>query len=137
MRRLSTALVVLFVAGTAFAEEKPRVIVQVVDAETSARESSYTVAGSPAVSKTNCATSGNQTVYGKDNGRTVKASVDTNSASSCTTVSQPATAPTTQVRSIRQENVQALMADGTRVTLWCQQGVRKCVSLQPGNYSAE
>jgi len=29
------------------------------------------------------------------------------------------------------------MADGTRVTLWCQAGLRKCVSLQPGSYSAE
>jgi hypothetical protein len=137
MRRLPALLAVLVVASTAFAKEKPRVTIQVVDAETSAREIPYTVAGTPAVSKTTCNENGNQTIYAKDNGRTVKGEVDTSKTSSCTTVSQPATPPTTQVRSIRQENAQAIMADGTRVTLWCQQGLRKCVSLQPGNYSAE
>jgi hypothetical protein len=130
-------MAVLVVASAAFAKEKPRVTVQVVEAQTSAREIPYTVAGSPAVSKTTCNENGSQTIYAKDNGKTVKGVVDTNKTSSCTTVSQPATPATTQIRSIRQENVQAIMADGTRVTLWCQQGFRKCVSLEPGNYSAE
>jgi hypothetical protein len=137
MRRFVTAALVIFIAGTAFAKDKPRVTVQIVDAQTSARESTYTVAGSPAVSKTTCNESGNQTIYGKDNGRTVKGVVDTNKTSTCTTVSQPAVPPTTRVRSIRQENMEAVLADGTHVTLWCQQGFRKCVSLKPGSYSAE
>jgi hypothetical protein len=137
MKRLSAALVVLFIAGSAFAKEKPRVTIQVVDAETSERETSYTVAGKPSVSKTTCNASENQTVYGKSNGKTVRAAVDKNSSSACTTVSDPGAPPTTQVRSIRQENVEAIMADGTHVTLWCQQGVRKCLSLPVGHYSAE
>ena len=137
MRGFAVTCAVLLVAGIAFAKEKPRVTVQVVDAETSARESTYTVAGTPSVSKTTCNTSENKTVYGKSNGRTVRGAVDTNSSSDCTTVAQPATPPTTQIRSIRQEHVEAIMADGTHVTLWCQQGVRKCLSLPVGSYSAE
>src|SRR5712675_1145429 len=102
--RLFTSLMILCFAGAALAKDKPRVTVQVVDDQTSARESTYTVAGTPAVSKTTCNASKNQTVYGKDNGSTVKGTVDTNSASTCTTVAQPATLPTTKVYSIRQEN---------------------------------
>jgi hypothetical protein len=137
MTRLCATLMIVLCATTAFAKAKPHVTIQVVDTETSARESTYTVAGTPAVSKTTCNTSENQTVYGKDNGRTVKGTVNTNGTSSCTTVSQPATPPTTRSRSIRQENVQAVMEDGRNVTLWCQQGWRDCVSLLPGSYSAE
>jgi hypothetical protein len=137
MRRLATLFTVLLVGSIAGAKDKPRVTVQVVDTQTSAREIAQTVAGRPAVSQTTCNESGNQTIYAKDNGRAVKGVVDTNKSSTCTTVAQPAVPPTTQVRSIRQENSQAVMADGTRVTLWCQQGLRKCVSLQPGSYSAE
>jgi hypothetical protein len=137
MTRLWATLMIALCATAAFAKDKPRVTIQVVDAETSQRESSYTVAGTPAVSKTTCNSNENQTVYGKDNGRTVKGTVNTNSASTCTTVSQPATPPTTRTRSIRQENVTAVMADGRNVTLWCQQGWRDCVSLLPGSYSAE
>jgi hypothetical protein len=137
MRRLSTTLVVLCMASAAFAKDKPRVTVQVVDSETSERQSTYVVPGSDAKSTTTCDKSANETVYGKDNGRTVRAAVDTNSTSTCTTTARPATPSTTQVRSIRQENVEAVMADGTHVTLWCQQGFRQCVSLKAGFYSAE
>jgi len=137
MRRLSRTLVVLCLAGAAFAKDKPRVTVQVVDTETSERQSSYVVPGTNAKSTTTCNKSASQTVYGKDNGRTVREAVDTDSTSTCTTTARPATPPTTQVRSIRQENVEAIMADGTHVTLWCQAGFRQCVSLKAGNYSAE
>ena len=137
MRRLSTTLVILCLAGAAFAKDKPRVTVQVVDSETSERQSTYVVPGSDAKSTTTCNKSKDETVYAKDSGRTVKEAVDTNSTSTCTTTARPATPATTQVRSIRQENVEAVMADGTRVTLWCQQGFRQCVSLKAGFYSAE
>ena len=50
--------------------------------------------------------------------------IDTDSTSTCTTTTTPATSPTTQIRSIRQENVRAIMTDGTHVTLWCQVGFR-------------
>ena len=137
MRRLSTTLVVLCLASAGFAKDKPRVTVQVVDTETSERQTSYTVAGTDAKSITTCNKSASQTVYAKDNGRAVKEDVDTDSTSTCTTTARPATPPTTQVRSIRQENVDAIMADGTHVTLWCQAGFRQCVSLKAGHYSAE
>ena len=137
MRRLCVTLVILLAASSAFGKERPRVTIHVVDAETSARESSYTVAGKPGVSQTNCSTSSTQSTYGKDNGRTVRSTTTKDGSLSCTTVSQPATGPTTRVRSIRQENAQAVMEDGRNVTLWCQQGVRKCVPLAPGYYSAE
>ena len=137
MRRLSTTLAVLCLASAAFAKDKPRVTVQVVNTETSERQSSYIVPGTDAKSTTTCDKSASQTVYTKDNGRTVKEAVDTDSTSTCTTTARPATPPTTQVRSIRQENVEAIMADGTHVTLWCQSGFRQCVSLKAGSYSAE
>lgn len=137
MRRIAATLVVLLLASTAFAKGKPRVTVQVVETETSERQYTRTVAGTAGVSKTSCNSSESQTVSATSRGRTVSGAVDTNSTSNCTTVSRPATPPSTQVRSVRQENVQAIMADGTHVTLWCQAGLRKCVSLQPGTYSAE
>ena len=137
MRRISTTLMVLCLASAAFAKDKPRVTVQVVETETSERQSSYVVAGTDAKSTTTCNKSTSETVYGKDNGRTVKEAVDTDSTSTCTTTARPATPPTTQVRSIRQENVEAIMADGTHVTLWCQAGFRQCISLKAGYYSAE
>jgi hypothetical protein len=137
MRRISTTLVVLCLASAAFAKDKPRVTVQVVETETSERQSSYVVAGTDAKSTTTCNKSASETVYAKDNGRTVKEAVDTDSTSTCTTTARPATPPTTQVRSIRQENVEAIMADGTHVTLWCQAGFRQCISLKAGYYSAE
>ena len=137
MRRLSTTLVVLCLASAAFAKDKPRVTVRVVDTETSERQSSYIVPGTDAKSTTTCDKSASQTVYTKDNGRTVKEAVDTDSTSTCTTIARPATPATTQVRSIRQENVEAIMEDGTHVTLWCQAGFRQCVALKAGSYSAE
>ena len=137
MRRISTTLVVLCLASAAFAKDKPRVTVQVVETETSGRQSSYVVPGTESKSTTTCNKSASETVYGKDNGRTVKEAVDTDSTSTCTTTARPATPPTTQVRSIRQENVEAIMADGTHVTLWCQAGFRQCISLKAGYYSAE
>lgn len=137
MRRITGALMLVLLAGAAVAKEKPRVTVQVLETETSEREYTRTVAGTPGVSKTSCNSSENQTVYGKSTGKTVKGAVNTNSSTNCTTVSQPATPPSTQMRSVTQQNVRAVMADGTQVTLWCQAGLRKCVALQPGNYSAE
>jgi hypothetical protein len=124
-------------ASAAFAKDKPRVTVQVVETETSERQSSYVVPGTESKSTTTCNKSASETVYAKDNGRTVKEAVDTDSTSTCTTTARPATPPTTQVRSIRQENVEAIMADGTHVTLWCQAGFRQCISLKAGYYSAE
>src|SRR4051812_3993363 len=130
MTRFSTLAVTLLLASAALAKDKPRVTVHVVDAETSQRESSYTVAGSPAVSKTTCNSSENQSIYAKEKGKTVRGNVSTDASSTCTTVAQPATAPSTRVVTVRQENVQAVMEDGRNVTLWCQQGLRQCVSLQ-------
>lgn len=40
-------------------------------------------------------------------------------------------------RSITQERVHAIMADGRHVTLWCEKVFRRCDYLQPGSYSAE
>src|ERR1700686_929455 len=99
MRRLSTTLVVLCLASAAFAKDKPRVTVRVVDTETSERQSSYIVPGTDAKSTTTCDKSASQTVYTKDSGRAVKEAVDTDHTPTSTTTARPATAPTTQVRS--------------------------------------
>lgn len=112
------------------AKDKPTVTIQVVDTQSSQRQFTYQVPGTPAKSTTNC--DSNATVYGTTTGNAT-----VNGTANCTTTTTPGAAPRTAQRSIEQKHVQAIMPDGRHVTLWCQQGFRRCSKLSPGSYSAE
>jgi hypothetical protein len=137
MKQIASALLLLCFAIAVSAKDKPRITVQVVDTQTSERQYTYTTRGTAGTSSTTCNTNGNGTVYGTSSGSTIDGTINTSSNTNCTTTTQPGTPPTTQVRSITQEHVRVIMADGTHVTLWCQAGFRSCASLRPGSYSAE
>lgn len=137
MKRISLVLVVVFFASAASAKDKPRITVQVVGTQSSEQPETYTTRGTAAISTTNCNTNGNGSVDGTDDGSTINGTLDTHSTTNCTTTSQPGRPATTHTLYYLQENVQAIMPDGTHVTLWCQVGFRKCDSLRPGYYSAE
>lgn len=111
------------------AKDKPRIDLKVVDTQTSEKEYMQYVPGTPAKSTTNCDSSA--TVYGGGGIATG------NGTTNCTTTTTPGTAPTTVRRSIEQAHVRAIMPDGRRVTLWCQQGFRRCSNLSPGTYTTE
>ena len=112
------------------AKEKPTIEIQVVDTLTSQREYTQYIPGTAGSSATNC--NGNATVYGTGGGNAT-----INGTQNCTTTTNPGRAPSTVQRSIEQTHVQALMPDGRHITLWCQQGFRRCAKLTPGSYSAE
>jgi hypothetical protein len=137
MRGISLTLLVLSLATTTVAKDKPRITVEVVGTQSSERQYTYTVPGTSGTSSTNCNTNGNGSVYGTSNGNSNNGTINTNSTTNCTTTSRPGTPSTTGVRSIAQENVRVIMPDGQHVTLWCQAGFRACAGLRPGNYSAE
>lgn len=137
MRSVATAL--LFVCGVvAFAKEKPRVTIQVLGSEASQRQYTRTIPGRKGTSQTNCTTTGTSNGTINDYG---VGPIQTNSNSSadtnCTTTTTAATPPQTVTRYITQEHVNAVMPDGRQVVLWCQEGFRRCDSLQPGEYQAE
>ncbi len=118
-------------------KEKPRIIVEVVETQTSQHQFTTTIPGTAGTSDTTCNTNGNGSVYGTSNGGTVNGTVNTNSTTNCTTTSQPGTPPATLNESITQEYVRVIWPGGTHVTLWCQAGFRKCFTLAPGRYQAE
>jgi len=111
-------------------KDKPTIEIQVVDTLTSQREYTQYIPGTAGNSTTNC--NGNATVYGTGGGNAT-----INGTENCRTRTNPGTAPSTVQRSIEQAHVQALMPDGRHITLWCQQGFRRCAKLTPGSYSAE
>jgi hypothetical protein len=57
-----------------------------------------------------------------------------NQTKKCTTTTSPAE---TRTVVIPQQNVRAIMPDGSHVTLWCQAALRHCVALAAGDYQAE
>ncbi|MGB8581383.1 MAG: hypothetical protein WCD47_11220 [Candidatus Sulfotelmatobacter sp.] len=140
MKKLSL-MVFISLAVLAFGKDKPTVTIQIVDSQSSTREFAYTTPGRAGTSNTTCNTngtadtSGNATSYG--NNTSYNGSTNLNANTNCTTTSTPATPPQTHVRYIAQENVQAIMPDGSHVALWCQAGLRRCANLRPGNYTAE
>lgn len=133
MRGRALLSTILLCSVGVFAGEKPRINIQVVGTEDGQRQYTYTVAGTPAQTTTSCNTDANKTEYNTRNVSDTSISGNT----TCTTTSQPATPPTTQVRSVKQEDVHAVMPKGEHVTLWCQAGLRRCDSLPAGSYSAE
>jgi hypothetical protein len=113
-----------------WAKDKPRVTIQVVDTQTSEREFTQYIPGTPSRATTNCDT--NATVIGTGGG-----TATATGSANCTTTTTPGRAPSTVQNSIEQIHVLAIMPDGRHITLWCQPGLRRCSKLTPGSYSAE
>jgi len=140
MKRLSAILFSLL-AALAFGKDKPTVTIQIVDSQASTRELSYTTPGRPGRSNTTCNTTGTADTSGNatsdgDN-TSYSGSTNLNADTNCTTTSTPPTPPQTHTRYITQENVHAIMPDGSHVALWCQAQWRRCDNLRPGSYTAE
>jgi len=140
MKKVSLILAVSL-ASLAFGKDKPTITIEIVDSQASMRQVSYTTPGTAGTSTTNCNTngtadtSGNATTYG--NNTTYGGTTNLNANTNCNTISTPGTPPQTHIREIAQENVHAIMPDGSHITLWCQAGFRKCANLRPGTYTAE
>jgi hypothetical protein len=118
-------LCAISLAIPAFAKDKPTITIQVVSSQASVREFTQTTPATVSKSVTNCDTNG--TV----NGDSVNASTD------CRTTTTPGKPAQTTVTHIPQEHVFAIMPNGDHVTLWCQEGWRRCMSLPVGDYQAE
>ncbi|MFZ0868345.1 MAG: hypothetical protein WA182_13850 [Candidatus Sulfotelmatobacter sp.] len=129
------------VAALAFGKDKPTVTIQIVDSQASTREFTYTTPGTEGTSNTTCNTNGTADTSGNatSNGdnTSYNGSTNLNANTNCTTTSTPATPAQAHVISIAQENVHAIMPDGSHVALWCQAGWRRCANLRPGKYTAE
>jgi hypothetical protein len=129
---MRAALTIAFFALglTLLAKDKPKLNIQVVDTQTSEREFTQYIPGTPATSTTNC--DSNATVYGTGGGTAIG-----NGTTNCTTTTTPGRPASTVQNSIEQTHVRAIMPDGRHITLWCQQGFRPCSKLTPGSYSGE
>jgi hypothetical protein len=137
MRKVAAAL--LLVCGiAAFAKDKPTITIQVLGSETSQREHTRIIPGRNGTSETNCTTNGTSSGTVNDYGvGPIQTNSTGNASTNCTTTTTAATPPQTVTRYVTQEHVAAVMPDGRQVTLWCQQGFRKCEYLEPGEYQAE
>src|SRR5260370_22987987 len=125
MRGFLTLGALSLLAVSAPAKDKIAVTIQVVSSQASVRESTTVVPATAAKSTTDCDTTGNV------NGDRINASTD------CTTKTTPGQPAQTLVNRTQEEHVRAIMPNGDHVVLWCQEGLRRCVSLEPGNYEAE
>lgn len=123
--RTTCVIGIISLSVLAFGKDKPTVTIQVVDTQASVREAVRTIPGTAAKSTTNCNTQGNT------DGGYVNANTD------CTTTTVPGRPAKTYTEHIPQEHVHAVMPNGDHVTLWCQEGLRRCESLQAGSYTAE
>lgn len=134
---MATTLLLLC-SVAALGKEKPRITIQVVNSEASQRQYTYTTPGRKGTSQTNCTTNGTTNGTINDYGvGPIQTQSSGNANTDCTTTTTAATAPQTHTRFITQEHVYAILPDGRRVILWCQQGYRRCDDLQPGSYEAE
>jgi len=112
------------------AKDTSRIEIEVVDTSTSERQFAFSVPGTAGQSSTTCDSNATAINLG---GGVATANGNTN----CSTTTTPGAPPRTVVRSIPQAHVHAIMPDGTQITLWCQQGFRRCSTLSAGTYSAE
>ena len=116
------------------ANTQGRIRIQVVTSESAQRDLTYADPGSPERSTTHCNSDSSASAIGLGGVATAQESGTTN----CTTITRPATPPSTVViGSLRQAHVHAIMPDGTHVTLWCEKGFRDCRTLSAGFYFAE
>ncbi len=107
--------------AVAFAKDAQMITLQVVNSRASQRQFSTYAPGTTATTSTKCDTS--------DTG--------TNASTNCTTTTTPGTPPRQENHTVAQNHVLAILPNGQHITLWCQAGLRRCASLQPGNYQAE
>jgi hypothetical protein len=137
MKTLIATALLAGCATSAFAKDGLQVKIQVVGTQTSTRQFTYSVPGTNATSNTHCSGSASGSTNGSYGNGTYNSNGSASGTSDCSTTSNPGTAPTTRTGSIAQDNVHAILPGGRHVDLWCQNGFRKCVALQPGYYDAE
>lgn len=118
-------LIVGMLSVLAFGKDRPTVTIQVISSQASVREFTGALPATAGKSTTNCDTSGNVT------GDHVSANTN------CVTKSTPGTPAQPIVTHLEQEHIRVIMPNGDHITLWCQEGWRRCTSLQPGTYEAE
>ncbi len=106
-------------AGTKAVSSKPSgpITIQVVGSGQSTRSVGVFVPGTATQSSTSCA--------------------GTATTASCNTVTNPGSPARIQSVQIPQAHVQAIMPDGRHIALWCQNGFRRCATLEAGNYAAD
>lgn len=153
----SLTVTLLFVSSLgALAKSKPRIIIQVVNSETSQREYTSTIPGRKGTAQTNCTTDG--TTHGtiSDYGvGPIQTDSTGNANTNCTTTTTAATPPQTVLRTGVQQFVYAVLPDGRHLTLSCQKDemgsfqagfggagmpysdTPRCSDLRPGKYEAE
>lgn len=124
MRRI-LIIGVSLLSAFVFGKDKPIVTIQIISSQASVRESTTVVPATAGKSTTDCDTTG----HVNDD----RISANTN----CTTKTAPGQPAQTLVNRTQEEHVRAIMPNGDHVVLWCQEGLRRCVSLEPGSYEAE
>jgi hypothetical protein len=107
------------------ADKKPQFSLEVVKSVQTQQVHSYYVPGTPSQSTTTCNGSSTNT------GDTGTLNAD------CTTTTTQGRAPQSGTRYSYSEDMRVIMPDGSRLTLWCQEGFRTCIHLAPGKYWAE
>jgi hypothetical protein len=127
--RLKYITVVLFLfaalgsCAVCFAADPVLVKISVVGTDSSDKVQTHVT---PGRTSTNCESTATATA-----GRNT---ISSDQSKKCTTTTSPAE---TRTVVIPQQNVRAIMPDGSHVTLWCQAALRHCVALAPGDYQAE
>ena len=122
-------LLVLASCIPCFAADPVLIKITVVDTTSTEKVVTNTTRGTAAHSSTNCNANATATSYGN--------SASANGTENCKTTTTPGQAPQTRTAVIPQQNVHAIMPDGTHITLWCQAQFRHCVALASGEYKAE
>jgi hypothetical protein len=108
-----------------YADKKPQFVLEVVKAVQTEQARSYYIPGTPSQSRTTCNGTSN------DHGTTSTLNAD------CATTTTPGSAPYSGTRFSYSEDMRVIMPDGSHLTLWCQQGFRRCIHLAPRKYWAE
>ena len=122
MKKLVVVICVLAPFAMAAKKQKPQVMIEVVESRTRVRVQTQPAKPSPS---TNCQSMARATETG------IRAA---DSSANCTTTTD---APPPTVTRISEEQIQAVMPDGKRITLVCQQGRRSCSKLIAGSYKVE
>lgn len=120
---IAPLLLLLLPVGLAWAGDKPTITIEVVDTRAWTKDVPIHHSGS-SESSTDCNTNG--TI----NDSNVSATTNCNTS----TTTNPSY---TGHIYLQQESVHAILPGGQHVTLWCQNGFRKCFDLAAGTYEAE
>src|SRR5947209_5518812 len=118
MKHGISAFCFLLLATVTLAKDRSRITIRVLGTEMAERQVHHEVPGTKEHSSTYCRASNGDTL-------------------NCETTTTPATPPRTEVSTIPQAHVSAILPDGTQINLWCEQGWRSCWVLDPGTFPAE